>query len=433
MDNETLRTNFENEKRRNKSMNVFQMQVESVERSSTSSRSRISLALLLTILIVFPDGMAFAATYTCSGTTPWHTSGATLPHPLETFGAAVNGSRMYVIGGYDNVDVGAPTNVYHKALSAITTSTVSNNWFSNSLWKDPNNPTEIVGLSRDLCGKIYTSSTSGTSYLYTVGGVYYDAATNNLTGDGKNHGVTTDQVWFAAINSSNGNLGTWIPTSSLPVALQLHGSVIMTVGTNTYLYVIGGSTYKDDSNPSADVQKTVYYAEISPTDGSVGAWMTLPSIPSPGTGWYKTCPVVANGRIYVSGGEDSGTALDNVVYATPSTTNGSFTAWTDNSSNYIKIGTTLVTDAPQAVVYFNGAIDLIAGDQTGSGNNTNCVFQGAVNASTGAVTWSTPSTISPFPINVSRNTGTSSSTNIFSLGGLTGSAGNDTTAIYYWP
>jgi hypothetical protein len=407
------------------------MFAKSIVRSPFSA-ARISVALLLTALLVFPD-LALATTYTCTGTTPWHTSGATLPFPLETFGAATNGGRMYLIGGYDNVDVMAPTFVYHKALSAIVTSNVSSNWFSNSLWKDPNNPTEVVGLSRDLCGKIYTSPTTGNGYLYTVGGVYYDAATNNLNGDGKNHGLTTDQVWFAPINSSNGNLGTWVPTSSLPVALQLHGSVIMTVGTNTYLYVIGGSTYKDDSNPSADVQSHVYYAEISPTDGSVGAFTQSPhDIPSPGTGWYKTCPVVFNGRIYVSGGEDSASALDKVVYTTPSTVDGSPSAWTDNSSNYINIGGTLVTDAPQAVVY-SGGIDLIAGDQTGSGNNTNCGFQGAVNGSTGAVSWTTPSTISPFPINVSRNTGASSSTNIFSLGGLTGSAGHDTTAIYYLP
>ena len=405
-----------------------------IDLTYTRNAVRISMALLMIVLLVFPSGVAFGATYTCSGTTPWHTSGATLPLPLETFGAAVFGTRMYIIGGYDNVDVTAPTLVYHKALSAIATSSASTNWFSNSLWKDPNNPTEVVGLSRDLCGKTYTSPTTGNSYLYTVGGVYYDAATNNLDGDGKNHGLTTNQVWFTPLNSSNGNIGTWTSTSALPVALQLHGSIVMTVGANTYIYVIGGSTSSDDVSPSTHVQSHVYYAEISSADGSVGSWtQSTHDIPTPGTGWYKTCPVAANGRIYVSGGEDSASALDNVVYTTPSTTDGSPSAWTNNSSNYITIGGTLVTDAAQAVVLNGSNIELIAGDQTGSGGNTNCVFQGAINASTGAVTWTTPSTISPLTINVSRNTATSSGTNIFSLGGLTGSAGNDTNAIYYWP
>jgi hypothetical protein len=409
-------------------------------RYSARSAARISLALLLTALLVFSDS-AFATTpYTCTGTTPWKTSGATLPYPLETFDAVTSGGDMYVIGGYDNVDLIAPTYVYHKALGAITTSNMSTNWYSNPLWSDPNHPTEVVGLSRDLCGKTYTSPTTSKTYLYTVGGVYYDAATNNLNGDGKNHGLTTNQVWFAQI-LTNGNLGQWQSTTALPVSpgLQLHGSLVMTVGANTYLYVIGGSTYKDDSDPSADVKTQVYYATISPTNGSIGAWTTLPAgadIPSPGTGWYKTCPVAYDGRIYVSGGEDSGIALDNVVYATPSTVDGSFSAWTNDSSNYIAIDIggilTLTTDAAQAVVFYGGNINLVAGDQTGSGGNTNCVFQGAVSGS-GSVSWSTPSSVSPFPINVSRNTGASSSTDLFSLGGITGNPGTDTKAIYYLP
>jgi hypothetical protein len=395
-------------------------------RSFTSSPTRITLTLLLTALLVFPDGTAFAATYTCSGTTPWHTSGATLPYPLETFGAATNGTRMYVIGGYDNVDNIFPTFVYHKALSAIATSSVSSNWYSNSLWTDSATG-EVVGLSRDLCGTIYTSTT-GTSYIYTVGGVYFDTNTDPT-------GNTTSDVWYAPINSSNGNVGTWTQTSSLPVALQLHGTVVL----NGYMYVIGGSTDPHgDTKVSQYTTNAVHYAKIN-SDGSLGSWdpTSLPAIPNPapGTGLYKTCPVAYNGSIYVSGGETSGSSVNQVVYATPATTGtniGSFSSWTNNSSNYIVISGTAVADAAQAVVYDNG-ITLIAGDQTGSGGNTNCVFQGAVNTTNGDVTWSTPSSISPVPINVSRNTGAASSSNIFSLGGLTGSAGNDTKAIYYWP
>jgi len=111
-------------------------------------------------------------------------------------------------------------------------------WFKDNLWTGPAGVP--VGLSRDLCGVSYTSPANGNSYIYTIGGVYYDSTTKV---NGQNHGATTNKVWYAQIKSTGG-LAVWKPTASLPVSpgLQLHGSVVLTVGTNTYLYVIGGST-----------------------------------------------------------------------------------------------------------------------------------------------------------------------------------------------
>ncbi|HEY6770684.1 MAG TPA: hypothetical protein VI386_38565 [Candidatus Sulfotelmatobacter sp.] len=402
-------------------------------RSFAPSPVRISLALLLTVLLVFPDGLAASDTR-CPASSGWQTSGAPLTNPIETFGAAVSGTTsgdvMYVIGG-ENWNSGTPvfqTQVLHKLVGGVASGTPGT-WFHNDLWKDPaTNPLEVVGYSRALCGVV------NNGYLYTVGGVIHDSKTDQT------YGSSTNQVWFAPINPTNGNLGAWQITTALPITtgLQLHGAVVL----NNYLYVIGGSTDPvGDNNVSKNnwPTKHVHFTHIN-SDGTLGKWdfnivtqtsVNLPDITSPGVGFYKTCPVAYNGSIYVSGGENAGGALSQVVFATPSTTDGTFSAW--NPATGLNINGTATTDAAQAVVYNNGII-LIAGDQTGHGNDWPCVFQGDVTGG-GSITWNINGTnsIPQLPIVVSRNAGATSGSLIFSLGGLhtVNNVPQDQSVIYY--
>jgi hypothetical protein len=383
--------------------------------------------------MAFPEGAAFAQTKCPASTPTWTLSGVPLMSITETFGAAVaptsGGNFMYVIGG-ENWNGGSPifpTSVYHKLVGAVA-STTSGTWFSNPLWKDPNSPTETVGLSRDLCGTVYTNTATNTSYLYTVGGVYFDSKTSQF-------GNSTNQVWYNQIQSNGSLSSQWNPTTpiTLPMGvtgLQLHGTAVVTVPgtTNTYLYVIGGSTDPyGDTHVSENGWPTaaVHFAPIN-SDGSLGEWdngmanPVLPSIPTPGVGLYKTCPVVYKGSIYVAGGEDAGGTITSgqVVYATPGA-DGTFTTWQD-ASNYLN-----PPDAAQAVVYNKGII-LMGGDG-GSAGILSTVFQSSV-PNNGNMTWST-TTIAPLPEPVSRNAGATSGSWIFSLGGDHGSA--DVNCVYY--
>jgi hypothetical protein len=404
------------------------MTAKSNVRYSTPSATRVGLAVLLTCLLVFPDGVALAQT--CSGNSTWTASGATLTNPIETFGAAVagtsSGNVMYVIGGYNNTmtgtQLGFQKQVLHKLVSGVATTT-QGTWFHNDLWKDPKtNPLEVVGFSRDLCGVV------NNGYLYTVGGVYFDSKSDPT------YGTSTNQVWYAPINPTNGSLGTWKSTTPINTknnsGLQLHGTAVVTVGANTYLYVIGGSTDpKGDNLVSQYTTSAVHYAQIN-SDGTLGQWdvKTLPDIPSDGAGVYKTCPVVYNGSIYVSGGEDAGGPINQVVYATP-TTDGTFSnnnTWTNMESNDIVIGGTATPDAAQAVVYNNGII-LMGGDEGGSVHVVSTVFQGVVGTG-GGVTWN-DTAIPALPQPISRNAGATSGSFIFSLAG--NHAGTDVSCIFY--
>src|SRR6185369_14124456 len=118
----------------------LQMPSQFISHTSTCSFVRIIIALLLAVLLVFPESVALAQDIRCTASTGWNTSGAPLPNPIETFGVALNGTTMYVIGGYNNTgtgsQVGAQTVVLHKSVGGVA-SLGSSMWqFSNSLWKD---------------------------------------------------------------------------------------------------------------------------------------------------------------------------------------------------------------------------------------------------------------------------------------------------------
>jgi hypothetical protein len=400
------------------------MPAKSIDRSSTRSAARISVVLLMTGLLAFPDLALTQEPTACTSNSYWTASGAPLPTPIETFGAAVStpssGDVMYVIGGEDWTSPTTPvfqTQILHKSVKTIDTTSPSQWTFQNAMWKGAAGVP--VGFARDLCGIV------NNGFLYTIGGVIKDSSITNV------YGNSTAQVWYAPINPTSGNLGGWKKANSVPVpmgamGLQLHGSAVVTVGGKTYLYVIGGSNSDHgDGTVNQGITSAVHFAKIN-SDGSLAAWdhdgngnpATLPNVPSQGNGLYKTCPVVQGGSIYVAGGESEGSSLTQVVYATP-VADGTFSnnMW-NNASHFLT-----TPDAAQAVVYNSGII-LMGGDE---GNNTitSSVFRGTV-AGTGLVTWGT---LTSLPLAISRNAGATSGGHTFSLGGQ--NAGNDITCIYY--
>src|SRR5581483_1585934 len=166
------------------------------------------------------------------------------------------------------------------------------------------------------------------------------------------------------------------------------------------------------------ITNAVYYAKIN-SDGSVGAFTATASLPVP---LYKTCPVVVNGTIYMSGGESSSAtppSVNTVYYATPNP-DGSISSnpgW-QTATNLLHI------DAPQAVAYVNTkGIVLMGGDSCGTGCDWSTVYEGVVNGTNPAsITWNT---LHALPANVSRNAGATLNHYAYSVAGLvTGSDSN---------
>jgi hypothetical protein len=419
----------------------------SIDRYSTPAVARVSLTLLLTVLLAFPDGAALAQT-ACNKTN-WYTSTSAnqnLPYNIETFAAVINVAQnghpyLYAIGGNDYTYPSGPDDYQTTvAYFELGSNGSVGNYVKQSLWNLNGQP---VGLARDLCGVVYTNNAGTTSYLYTVGG-----ATEDSSGT---FGLT-NQIWFAQIKP-NGSPGTWTKADvSMPSALQLHGTAIL----NGYLYVIGGTTTPGDTGLSAGLTDKVVIFQINDGTGNLvktygsSGYQYGPAIYS-GDGIYKTCPVVdaAKNTIYVAGGENKAgdPSVSTVVYATQDQNGtGMLSSWgTANDLGTTSSGGGTATPlAAQAVVYNDydnyNAIILMGGDTGSSGSgaqdkDTSNVLQGVIADYPTGINWTwSPTPLPSLPLNggvIERNAGATYKNFIYSLGGeVTNNGTSDKAAIY---
>ena len=172
----------------------------------------------------------------------------------------------------------------------------------------------------------FATSVAYNGYVYEIGGC---AST-----------CPTATVDYAAINS-NGALGSWTATTSLPAATENATSVAY----NGYVYEIGGD--------ASGITATVDYAPIN-ANGTLGSWTATTSLL---TATYLATSVAYNGYVYEIGGALSGVAIATVDYA-PINANGTLGAWTATTS--LPAATYVATS-----VAYNGYVYEIGGDASG--------------------------------------------------------------------
>jgi hypothetical protein len=454
------------------------MTANSIDRYPTRNAARISLALLLTVLLVFPD-LALAqeptspcttGSWTALTTTTLAPPGSPSYYGVETFASAVatvtvnstSTTYLYAIGGMNcntsstsygcntSLSTTFQTQVGHATLDPSTGALGPFSW--QNLWI-PTTPGETlpVGLGRDLCGAIYTNP-AGKNYLYTVGGLAFDQKLGAS--------ALTNEIWYAQIYPNNGSLLQWREAKLadgktpyvLPSALDLEGVAVL----NGYLYVIGGT--KDGG--AGGLTSEVWSAQLNSSTGNLvpnasgGAFTLQQPIEKATGGIYKTCPVAFNsaadgkGYIYVAGGETHngpgnppGTTV--VSYSVQAATGGVLSAWASVPPGLLN--NPLKTDplASQAVVYnsglnaYNGII-LMGGDTTGMGPDTGLVELGTI-SSPSAISWSVSDLASLSPALsplyggvIERNSGATNGNFIYSLGGevTSNKKTSDSPAIY---
>jgi hypothetical protein len=153
-------------------------------------------------------------------------------------------------------------------------------------------------------------------FLYAVGGV--DSA-----------GTRSNHVYIAKLGA-NGEPSLWHPTSTnkadwvywyrdTSTNLSSERSYAATVAYNNRLYVLGGQT-----NAASGGVTTVEYANISPT-GTFGSWTTTGMSALPSARHNHTAHVY-NDRIYLVGGNSSGT-LQNSVHFAKLNNDGTMNSW----------------------------------------------------------------------------------------------------------
>lgn len=242
----------------------------------------------------------------------------------------VSNSYAYVIGG---CDVGASPGSCSSFEDAIQTFQLYNNDSGaiNNFTANANNFT----TSTDRIG---AASTVYNGYLYVAGG-----CTTN-TGDTCTAAVNSTQ--YAAINASDGTLGSWNAGGNLPNVVTW-GTLEVAGGT---LYYIGGQNSTATSEQSA-VYYTTGISSGNPTWGTAAN-----GLPAARTRFGSA---VWDNRIYVVGGLNGSAAVTQSVYISPQLNSGGdiTSAWTTGGNNFNVSRTGAAVTAYANNLYLFGGFD----------------------------------------------------------------------------
>ena len=232
----------------------------------------------------------------------WNSTNSLTQTTTSATSVVYNG-YVYEIGGYKG----------STFLSTVEYAPLNNNGTIGSWIQTTSLPTATA----------HATSVVYNGYVYEIGGCPTTCPT-----------ATVD---YAPINS-NGTLGSWTQTTSLPTATDAATSVIY----NGYVYEIEGYT-------GFAYLSTVDYAPIN-SNGTLGSWTQTTSLP---TATYGSTSVVYNGYVYEIGGCATTCPLTTVDYA-PINSNGTLGSWNSTTSLLT------ATQSATSVVY-NGYIYEIGG------------------------------------------------------------------------
>ncbi len=243
----------------------------------------------------------------------WTTT-TSLPATIQQAGGVATNGYMYVVGGNTGVLV---STVYSAKINADGTI---------ASWNTLNT---IPVAMRDL------GVVASNNYLFVVGGFTTTALST---------------VYSAQING-NGTIGTWQTlASTLPVAKGVHA----TISYGGYIYVFGGT-----SNTGTTKLSTVYSAPVR-TDGTLGTWATLNTMPALLYN-FPASVIAANGYVYMVGGLNSADSIISTVYSAQLKSDGTIGTWATLNTLPVPLDETLVTTN-------NSYLFVIGGRTTGGGN-----------------------------------------------------------------
>ncbi len=269
---------------------------QSVEEKKDSLRNRVLLPLWEQFNLVKP---AFAMTPSpfpqfqrvLSG---WN-SLTPLPRGFTQGGAVVGGDYIFVGGGWQQ-------DLNQKEV------------MSTAMYSAKINEDGAIGEWRSDLPALPAESAANNRMRYFSGYIY-------LVG-GENETRTTPNVYSAKIGAG-GEIGEWKQVGALPVGVSRHGLVT----GNSNLYVIGGY---DEYNPTVRSSK-VFTARLG-SEGEVGEWKETTSLPEGLSSSGVIDIYTAEGPyIYVAGGWN-GKVSSNKVYSAKVNSDGSLGEWKEVSS-----------------------------------------------------------------------------------------------------
>lgn len=202
----------------------------------------------------------------------------------------------------DTIVLVGGTNAAGTAVTNVFTITYEGTNALQNMLPQPGLPIGLFVVS-GIC--VTTDPSSGDQYVIVTGG---------QTGTSPSY-TTIANVYASQLSGTNEQMSAWTTQTALPTALQRH----MSAASGNNVYVTGGL------NASNQVQNTTYWANVQ--NGQITAWNTGPTLP---VGVYDHFTVALNGFLFVIGGytvPGNSTPTTNVWYAPISPTDGSLGSW----------------------------------------------------------------------------------------------------------
>ncbi len=276
----------------------------------------------------------------------WTNSTSTLLQTLWQENSVTYNNYIYVMGGLHSLSPSVVNTVYYASV---------------------NPSTGAVGSWNTSAHPLLQNLTAGTTVVNN-GYIYYMGGTTNTSNTG-----AVNNVYYAQINPSTGDIGSWANSSStLPQAVWRASSFIY----NGYVYVMGGQ------NTAGTFISNVYFAQLNSSTGAVGAWNTSSSASLPqAQGIYAASAATYNGYAYVIGGYNATNGyLNTVYYGQINPTTGVISSWTTSTNVLPQIfGMTSSIAYDNYLYTFGGYV--YNGGNTALAN----VYVSSLNPSTGAV------------------------------------------------
>jgi len=289
--------------------------------------------------------------------TDW-TSATALPMAISDGMAFVTNNRAYLVGGWSTGGGNYLSTVYTAPINADGTL---------GTWTTSTALPETIYAAQVVVTK---------NRVYLLGGVV--------------NGTNSSTVYTAPINT-DGTLGAWTTTTSLPMTLVYPQTVV----TKNKVYLLGGYTSGGPIN-------TVHVAPIN-SDGTLGAWTTTTSLPEK---LSLSQAIVTKNRVYLLGGNNASSDAISTVYTAPINSDGTIGTWTVGSSlpGPMRHAQSVITK--NRVFIFSGWI--------ASGNYVRTVYTAPINTDGTLGAWTTATNL---PIYVSDLHTIVTKNRIYLLGG----------------
>lgn len=245
---------------------------------------------------------------------PSWTSTSALTSARWNHATAVMGGYVYAVGGSSG-----STNVANVYWSKFNTSTKAlespnpgagacTNWCNNSAYDLPS-------------ARAGASMVAYNGFLYVFGGFNATPARTNTVYIAK-IGVNGEPSLWHPTDTNPNNWVYWYPSTN---TLSTERTYSTAVAANNRVYLMGGQT-----NAATGGVTTVEYADLKPT-GDIGSWSTSGMVVLPSARFGHSSNFY-NDRIYLVGGNSSGT-LQNTVHYMKINSDGSFAGatWTSTT------------------------------------------------------------------------------------------------------